>query len=833
MADFSDLFSQYLGNRVNQATQPFSDPSGYVENRIRDRLGLTTSTQAPAEQPAPVNPRQMGPTVAANMGQQPTNPLNGQGAMPAAAPVKPEVQQPAISPDTTVGSQLVTPPASTQPQVKAPAVPQDYANYVQQNESGANPNIGYHNPQKGTAYGAYGITAPAYQDVQKSDPYFAGRDITSLSQEDQNRALNVYTQNNSRALQNYGVETNPGNLSLAHFLGAKGASDYLKNGTVSPAAAAANGGEDRVRQIAQQRLQFGAAPASGAVTPQAQPAAPEAQPEEQAMPTGMGLRFPNGATVNHYNELNSNDPQKLMSLAYNLSTPPSVVRDALDRLHGDIQYQNKMAKYSQQVDTDLNNGQIPNVNKKGEEGSYLKAILYARLGLNDLAAQEQEKISPTKSTMPVMLGNDHYSATYNKNGDILYARDEAGNYVDNATLAKLSANAFASKGAKTEAAMVQDPKGDAYSKTVIPGRAGFMWRNERTGEMSPNMPQGAIPFGQINPVTKATITTAASTERNMRRTNDAFVKQGLPPKYTEEQIQDMKLHITNGGQAPAELGATPVENAPAVTSPVATPNVMQRPTAAGQPQTPGPATGALPDALEKQAQEIYAGRQPMPTGLGASNLRNQAIVSRVQQLAAEKGQPFDPSIYGQHKKTEDAFNTGKQGDITRSMNTAIDHMDTLREKIQKLPTGQYPAMNDIIVSFAKGIGDARINSYDAAAGLIAAEVTKAIVANGGTGSEREEKEKLLAMRNNPEALRGALNSYTQLLGGQLHNLKNQYIAGHGSNWEPKVSDRTHQAIAESQIGRPWNDQDKAAAQWAKTNANDPRAAKIKKRLGLD
>jgi hypothetical protein len=813
MADFSDLFSQYLGNRVNQATQPFSDPSGYVENRIKDRLGLTTSTQAPAEQPAPVNPRQMGPTVAANMGQQPTNPLNGQGAMPAAAPVKPEVQQPAISPDTTVGSQLVTPPASTQPQVKAPAVPQNYANYVQQNESGANPNIGYHNPQKGTAYGAYGITAPAYQDVQKSDPYFAGRDITSLSQEDQNRALNVYTQNNSRALQNYGVEANPGNLSLAHFLGAKGASDYLKNGTVSPAAAAANGGEDRVRQIAQQRLQFGAAPASGAVTPQAQPAAPQAQPEEQAMPTGMGLRFPNGATVNHYNELNSNDPQKLMALAYNPGTPPSVARDALDRLHGDIQYQNKMAKYSQQVDTDLNNGQIPNVNKKGEEGSFLKAILYARLGLNDLAAQEQEKISPTKSTMPVMLGNDHYSATYNKNGDILYARDEAGNYVDNATLAKLSANAFASKGAKTEAAMVQDPKGDAYSKTVIPGRAGFMWRNERTGEMSPNMPQGAIPFGQINPVTKATITTAASTERNMRRTNDAFVKQGLPPKYTEEQIQDMKLHITNGGQAPAELGATPVENAPAVTSPVATPNVMQRPTAAGQPQTPGPATGTLPDALEKQAQEIYAGRQPMPTGMGANNLRNQALVNRVQELAAASGKPYDPNTYKNAQNIEKAFTSGKQADTVRSMNVAVDHLDTLQEAANALNNGQLPIFNDIANRFAKNTGQPAPGNFDALKSIVGSEVAKAVAGGATALGDREEIRAEINNTKSPAQLAGVIQKYQQLLGGQLTGLKQQYISGGGQEdrWNAKIEPRTKAVLERnkpSQVPAPYSDTSK-------------------------
>jgi hypothetical protein len=59
------------------------------------------------------------------------------------------------------------------PTVVAPAKPVSpadlYNQYTQQQESGANPNIGYHNPQKSTAYGAYGITAPQYQEIQRAN----------------------------------------------------------------------------------------------------------------------------------------------------------------------------------------------------------------------------------------------------------------------------------------------------------------------------------------------------------------------------------------------------------------------------------------------------------------------------------------------------------------------------------------------------------------------------------------------------------------------------------------------------------------------------------------
>lgn len=248
-------------------------------------------------------------------------------------------------------------------------------------------------------------------------------------------------------------------------------------------------------------------------------------------------------------------------------------------------------------------------------------------------------------------------------------------------------------------------------------------------------------------------------------------------------------------------------------------------------------TGAVPAApknpIREQAEAIYNGDQPMPTGLGAANYRGRAVVDEVNKIAQERGKAYDPTVYHQRQDTEKKFNTGQQGNAVRSMNTAIDHMDTLREKIKKLPNGQYPAVNAIMSDFGRSIGDPRYNSYDAAAGLIAAEVTKAIVANGGTGDERAEKERLLAVQNNPEALRQTLNSYTQLLGGQLKELKQQYQAGHGNNWDAKINPRTAQAIAESKVNRAWDANDKQAADWVRANPNDPRADKVKQRLGLD
>ena len=190
-------------------------------------------------------------------------------------------------------------PAGGQQRIQpvAPQSPEQarYNQYIQQQESGARPDIGYHNQQLSSAYGPYGITAGAYEDARRANPNLP-EDIRQATPEQMTAAQNQVTANNSRYLQSYGVPVNEGTLGAAHFLGAKGLSDYLKTGYISPQAAQANGGVERVKQIVEKRLQGQAAPASGAAQMQPQrqrvePVAPQAQPAAQ-VETPMGTREP-------------------------------------------------------------------------------------------------------------------------------------------------------------------------------------------------------------------------------------------------------------------------------------------------------------------------------------------------------------------------------------------------------------------------------------------------------------------------------------------------------------------------------------------------------------
>jgi hypothetical protein len=142
----------------------------------------------------------------------------------------------------------VTPAAVNQPPPVAAG-----AAYTRQAESDNNYDVGYNRAGASDAFGAYQILSRTYRDIQKADPYFAGKDQKTLSPADQDRANNVIRELNTSGLKAEGIEPSEGALQVAHFLGAKGTADFLSRGYIDPAAAAANGGYAKASQIAIKR----------------------------------------------------------------------------------------------------------------------------------------------------------------------------------------------------------------------------------------------------------------------------------------------------------------------------------------------------------------------------------------------------------------------------------------------------------------------------------------------------------------------------------------------------------------------------------------------------
>jgi len=315
--------------------------------------------------------------------------------------------------------------------VAAP-VSADQAAYTRQQESGGRRDIGYHfqpdaqGRRQSSAFGPYGITEAAYKDIAKQDPTLA-KPITEWTQEEHDRGYNTLVGRNQARLTQLGIDATPGALQLSHLLGPDGAAKFLKTGQVSEQAAAANGGAERLKQIAQGRFAGAPSASSGAAAqPQAQaqaqqpqmgPVSPE-QADQQANTLSQQLRqlansqqttpTPNSfdefgtpvfsqsqadldRNLTNYQEV-QDDPSALLNLSKD-STVPDWLKDRSRNRAADLIIEQRQEAKAQKEIAELDENKIARLlRERRGEGSRLKGMLFAAFGLKDLANEEKYKL---------------------------------------------------------------------------------------------------------------------------------------------------------------------------------------------------------------------------------------------------------------------------------------------------------------------------------------------------------------------------------------------------------------------------------------------------------
>lgn len=193
------------------------------------------------------------------------------------------------------------------------------------------------------------------------------------------------------------------------------------------------------------------------------------------------------------------------------------------------------------------------------------------------------------------------------------------------------------------------------------------------------------------------------------------------------------------------------------------------------------------DAPTKEEVDFYAemalsGDQSWRVGLGRSKdgvALIRAVDRRMPELANEVGmKPGDVVANKQEVATRlkalRDFSTGTQGQLVTSFNTAIDHLDTLKELGNALNNGNLQLANKIKNTAAAWTGDADITNLDTAKQIVGAEVIKSIVARGGGQAEREEAANQISRISSPKQLAGYIETTQKLMAGQLKSLEQQY-----------------------------------------------------------
>lgn len=685
--------------------------------------------------------------------------------------------------------------------ISGPVAP-DYNQYIAKNESGNRPDIGYHMPGKSTAYGTYGLTSAGYKDVQAANPAFAGRDITSLTPEEQTQAMDTYTQQNSKYLQGYGVEPTQGNLALAHFLGAKGAADYIKEGKISPAAAAANGGEEAVRKIADQRLSLGNAPVSGAAQPApVAPVAPEQpsnglsqqpgvvssaanlQPvapgqeqfnvppaQTQMGPPVSAIDVQQAAQTDPYAQKlldSSSDVKSLMMLGSDDKAPGWVQKLAQERALEQLTMEREKQKGIQEVKDMANKGDTTGLARmiaQSKEGSWGRAILFGLLGGGGLAREELAKMGYGSQLMKGSIDGQDVVYRTTPNGEPIqgyYASGPlAGQEIDNQQLAIVAAGGAGGGKTKPDVSL-QDVEKTVNGQT-IKGRVVTTY--DRYNRPTTQVESGGKFYaydGSWKPTSISTATEKETAKKQINLAWDPIIKAATVS--SEELTKAGIKYGLNLGIAGYGANGAPIvvdKN----TNQILQPNAQGQVTVTSS-QLPAGGTQALATgaAVSEAAQKQFV-EKTVPTIVEEGTNGTSVASIRKQQIDLIKS---NPSILGIYTGSGDSY-------------------DRARNIITKLISGQYGKDNSD--DFYKDLKSTGLSQNEQSAleqfGNLNMEInSKTLKANTGGGQISNAEQKINQSANLSQIaeqtpLASLQGLYRSQFAGDLNAYKQAYSLAH-------------------------------------------------------
>jgi hypothetical protein len=220
----------------------------------------------------------------------------------------------------------------------------------------------------------------------------------------------------------------------------------------------------------------------------------------------------------------------------------------------------------------------------------------------------------------------------------------------------------------------------------------------------------------------------------------------------------------------------------------------------------GSKSDALKNTIMERAGRIAQGLSPRAVAPAPAGTRPGAVPA----APATRATPATPapsaadvaSIIGGARQDQQSvtgsmryYTSGRGNQIITSLNTAVDHLDTLSELATALGNKDLRIVNRVGQAWKQQTGQAAPTNLDAAKVVIAREVLKAITATGGGVVEAEELQSTMDKVNSPEQLAGVVKTLQELLAGQLDSIGTQYKATTRRNdFDERLSDRTKRVL---------------------------------------
>lgn len=264
--------------------------------------------------------------------------------------------------------------------------------------------------------------------------------------------------------------------------------------------------------------------------------------------------------------------------------------------------------------------------------------------------------------------------------------------------------------------------------------------------------------------------------------------------------------------------------------------------------------------LRNRIIAVASGRAPIPPTTGRASYLNQYIAKK----AYEVNPMLDGTTFQRRQRTENFYAVGTQGGGGQNIvaiNRWLAHSGSLLALAEKMGMGDYTTLNDLKIGLArrglwtKELQD-QLGAWDINAQGVAGEAAKVFAGSNPALADRQEWLNVLSPNTPLHTIRAKLQQAADMGAQALAANVANYNEGMRTNHNPRefLTPRSRQILDALEKGqtvssltppaggtgaapaaatqRTLSPLDQQALGWAKANPNDPKAAAILQRLGV-
>lgn len=346
-----------------------------------------------------------------------------------------------------------------------------------------------------------------------------------------------------------------------------------------------------------------------------------------------------------------------------------------------------------------------------------------------------------------------------------------------------------SQGATTPQVMNANTKQN--NSLVVPGQPYDL--NTATTAIKQGFPGAVITSTLRTPDHNAAIGGAPNSAHTVGRAMDLGIPQGTEGPAYADQVNSYLAANKLPGHAVYESAASPYSTGPHVhyewpAGAGGGPQVNQTYVAAKAQVAANAAKAGVsltPEAIEMFAQEGARTGKIQTFGMGGKS--NTTAIGNKMAANGVTGQQLADNQ--QQYKSAQSYETdlGKSsptsaGGMARSAGVVLQHLGTLGQMIDGLQNGNLQLANKASQAFKQQTGQAAPTTFNAQKTIVGDELTRYLIARGGTSKDREEMQAGVARANSPTQLRAVMNTWITDIGAQL---RGQYSQAQGMGKGPQ------------------------------------------------